>query len=203
MTCVFLVRHGATDLLGHAIAGRKPGVSLNAEGRAQAERLGRFFETKVIAGIHCSPLDRARETAEPIAQHLRLDIEIAAALNEVDFGEWTGMPFDELAQRPDWQHWNELRSNTRAPGGETMLEVQARVVGYIQNLSGAANKDGYILVGHSDPIKSALLYFLGGAIDFMSRLEIAPGSISAVLVGRNEPLLLFINESLSVSGPGA
>jgi probable phosphoglycerate mutase len=157
----------------------------------------------VIAGIHCSPLDRARETAEPIAEHLRLDVEIAAALNEVDFGEWTGMSFDELAQRPDWQHWNQFRSNARAPGGETMLEVQARVVGHIQNLSGGADEDRYILVGHSDPIKSALLYFLGAAIDFISRLEIAPGSISAVVVGRNEPLFLFVNETLSVSGPGA
>lgn len=196
MTCVFLVRHGATDFLGRAISGRKSGVSLNAEGRAQAQRLVSFFKTKAIAGIHCSPLDRARETAEPIAQHLGLDVETAPALNEVDFGEWTGMPFHELARRPDWQHWNEFRSNGRAPGGETMLEVQARVVGYIQNLSGAADEQRHILVGHSDPIKSALLYFLGAAIDFMPRLEIAPASISAVVVGRNEPLLLFVNETL-------
>jgi broad specificity phosphatase PhoE len=195
VTCVFLVRHGATDLLGHAIAGRKPGVSLNAEGRAQAERLARRFQTKLIAEIHCSPLDRARETAEPIAQHLGLDIEIAPALDEVDFGEWTGMPFDDLAHRQDWQHWNEFRSNARAPGGETMLEVQARVVGHIQNLGAAINEGGCILVGHSDPIKSALLYFLGVPIHFMPRLEIAPASISAVVLG--QPRLLFINETLS------
>jgi broad specificity phosphatase PhoE len=197
VTCVFLVRHGAIDLLGHAIAGRKPGVSLNAEGRAQAERLARCFQTKVIAGIHCSPLNRARETAEPIAQHLGLDIEIAPALNEIDFGEWTGMPLDELAQRQDWQHWNGFRSSGRAPGGETMLEVQARVIGHIQNLCAAVQEGAYILVGHSDPIKSALLYFLGAAIDFMPRLEISPASISAVMVGRKEPRLLFINETLS------
>jgi probable phosphoglycerate mutase len=193
---VFLVRHGATDFLGRAIAGRKPGVSLNAEGRAQADRLVGFFKTKAIAAIHCSPLDRARETAEPIAQHLGLDIQTAPALNEVDFGEWTGMPFDELALRQDWRHWNEFRSNRRAPGGETMLEVQARMVGYIQNLSGAADEQGHILVGHSDPIKSALLYLLGAAIDFISRLEIAPASVSAVVVGRSDPLLLFVNETL-------
>jgi broad specificity phosphatase PhoE len=196
VTCVFLVRHGATDFLGRAIAGRKPGVSLNADGRAQAERLVRFFKTEAIAGIRCSPLVRARETAEPIAQHLGLDIQIAPALNETDFGEWTGMPLDELAQRRDWQHWNELRSNTRAPGGETMLEVQARVVGYIQYLGAAENEGGYILVGHADPIKSALLYFLGAPMDFMPRLEISPASISAVVVGRNEPRLLFVNETL-------
>jgi probable phosphoglycerate mutase len=196
MTCVFLVRHGAIDLLGQAIAGRKPGISLNVDGRAQAERLARYFQTKVIAGIRCSPLERARETAEPIAQYLGLDIEIASALNEIDFGEWTGMRLDELAHRQDWQHWNELRSNARAPGGETVLDVQARTVSYIQDLCAAASEGGYILVGHSDPIKSALLYFLGAPMDFMTRLEISPASISAVVVGRNEPRLLFINETL-------
>jgi broad specificity phosphatase PhoE len=196
VTCVFLVRHGANDLLGRTIAGRQPGVSLNVEGRAQAERLARRFEKEAITAIHCSPLERARQTAEPIAERLDLDTEIVPALNEIDFGAWTGRALDELAQRPDWQRWNAVRSSSRAPGGETMLEVQARVVGHIEKLGGTRNNAGYILVGHSDPIKSALLYFLGAPIDFMRRLEVSPASISAVEIGRHEPWLLFINQTL-------
>jgi probable phosphoglycerate mutase len=197
VTCVFLVRHGANDLLGHAIAGRKPGISLNAEGHAQAVRLARRFEKETIAAIHCSPLERARETAEPIGQQLGLEIEIAPALNEVDFGEWTGLSLEELAQRRDWQHWNSSRSNSSAPGGETMLNVQARVVSHIQKLSAKSNDGGYILVGHADPIKTALLYFLGAAIDFIQRLEVSPASISAVVIGRQAPRLLFMNETVA------
>jgi probable phosphoglycerate mutase len=196
MTCVFLVRHGANDLLGRAIAGRKPGVTLNPEGRVQAQRLARRFECEAITGIHCSPLERARQTAEPIAERLGLDIEIAHALNEIDFGEWTGLFLDELAQRADWQRWNAVRSGSRAPGGETMLEVQARVVGHIEKLGEGGKNASYILVGHGDPIKSALLYYLGAPIDFLSRLEVSPASISAVEVGGQEPRLLFINETV-------
>ena len=148
-------------------------------------------------GIHCSPLERARETAEPIADQLRLDIEIVPALDEIDFGAWTGLELDKLALRPDWQRWNAVRSNSRAPGGETMLEVQARVVGHIEKLGVAGNDGGYILVGHADPIKSALLYYLGAPIDFVRRLEVSPASISAVELGGYEPRLLFINETVT------
>ena len=183
MTRVYLVRHGATDFLGRAIVGRKPGVALNGQGRAQAERLGRRFQNQGITAIYCSPLDRARETARPIADQLELDIKIAPELNEIDFGAWTGLTLDELAHQPDWRRWNKSRSNSRVPGGETMLEVQARTVGYIEKLGAAVRDAAYILVGHADPIKSALLYFLGTAI--------------AVEVGEQQPRLLFINETVA------
>ena len=78
-----------------------------------------------------------------------------------------------------------------------MLEVQARVVGYIEKLGAAVRDAAYIVVGHADPIKSALLYFLGAAIDFMHRLEISPASISAVELGEQQPRLLFINETVA------
>ena len=196
MTCTFLVRHAANDLIGRAIAGRQQGVSLNATGRAQAERLGRRFQNEAITAIHCSPRDRTRETAEPIAKRLGLDIEIVPALDEIDFGEWTGLPLDELDLRHDWRRWNAVRSNSRAPGGETMLEVQARVVGHIEKLGEQGADGAYILVGHADPIKSALLYYLGAPIDFVRRLEVAPASISAVELGGHGPRLLFINETV-------
>jgi probable phosphoglycerate mutase len=194
MTRIFLVRHGVNDLLGLAIAGRKPGVTLNAEGRAQAERLARRFERDTISKVQSSPLQRARETAEPIAERLGLGVEIAPALNEIDFGVWTGLGLRELAQRTDWQHWNAVRSSSRAPGGESMLEVQARVVGHIEALGGA--DEACVLVGHGDPIRSALLYYLGVAIDLIQRVEISPASISALEVGRQVPRVLFINETL-------
>lgn len=197
MSRFFLVRHGATDMLGRAIAGRKPGVSLNAEGRAQAAGLARRFAKEPVSAIHCSPLERARETAEPISDRLGLPIEIASALNEIDFGEWTGRTLSELARRPDWQRWNRFRNNSRPPGGEMILEVQARVVAYVEKLGATASRDAaFILVGHADPIKSALLHFLGATIGFMQRLEISPASISAVEIGEDEPRLLFINETV-------
>ena len=76
-----------------------------------------------------------------------------------------------------------------------MLEVQARVVGHIEKLGELGNNGSYILVGHGDPIRSALLYYLGAPIDFVRRLEVSPASISAVEVGGHEPRLLFINET--------
>ena len=78
-----------------------------------------------------------------------------------------------------------------------MLEVQARVVGHIEKLGGLSTNGSYILVGHGDPIRSAVLYYFGAPIDFVRRLEVSPASMSAVEVGGHEPRLLFINETVS------
>src|SRR5436305_11011237 len=90
MATFFLIRHGANDLLDRAIAGRLPGVHLNAHGRQQAERLAERLAQEPIRRIYSSPLERARETAQPLADRLGLEMRIAPELNEIDFGDWAG-----------------------------------------------------------------------------------------------------------------
>ena len=63
MTTFYLIRHALNDLIGRSIAGRMPGVHLNAAGREQAERLAARLEGRPIDRIYCSPLERAREKA--------------------------------------------------------------------------------------------------------------------------------------------
>jgi ribonuclease H / adenosylcobalamin/alpha-ribazole phosphatase len=197
---VYLVRHGANDTLGQTIAGRAPGVSLNEEGRRQAERLAEHFAGADVTAIHSSPLERARETAEPIARRLGLPVEIAPGLDEIDCGEWTGASLQELDRRADWRRWNSLRGSGRAPGGESMLEVQTRMVGHIERLAAGRDDGRYVLVGHGDPIKSAIFLYLGLPIDFVHRVEISPASVSALAVGEHGPCVLFVNRTPAAEG---
>src|SRR5690349_20838420 len=67
MTIFYFIRHAEHDLLGHELVGRRPGVHLNENGRAQAARLATVFSRMPLDGVLCSPRERARETAEPIA----------------------------------------------------------------------------------------------------------------------------------------
>src|ERR1700709_1402122 len=109
-TTMVLIRHGAHDLLGRALVARMPGVSLNAAGRAQGEGLIERLARWRIGAIHTSPSLRAGETAEPLSKHLDLIAEVDPAFDEIDVGQWTGMPFDMLREDVIWRRWNTSRA---------------------------------------------------------------------------------------------
>ena len=180
MTTVLLVRHATCDPVGRAIAGRAPGVLLNAEGRAQAEQLGAALASAPIAAVYSSPMERAAETAAAVAAPHRLSVAADDRLTEMDFGEWTGRTLDALAPEERWRHFNTFRSGTRPPGGELMLEAQARVVSTLLALRDVHDGRMVVAVTHGDVIKAALAFFLGAPLDLAHRMEIDPASRSVV-----------------------
>jgi probable phosphoglycerate mutase len=199
MSVVHLVRHAAHDLQERVLVGRAPGVSLNDAGRRQAGWVSGRLAAAPIAGVLSSPRERARETAEPIARRRALGVVVAEELDELDCGEWTGRPFAELTGDPRWQRWNRLRSTTRIPGGELMIEVQARIIGFTERLRQTHPEAHLVLVSHGDVIRAALLHYLGMPLDAVHRLVIAPGSLTTLLLGEGEPQLLRLNEAADVS----
>ena len=183
MTTFLLIRHATNDTIGHRIAGRGRGVSLNAEGLAQARALAERLAGVRLAALYASPLERTQETAAPIGERLGVPVQSLAEVLEVDYGEWTGLTLDELRASPGWQAWNGFRSGSRVPGGETLLEVQLRMVGALERLRCEHAGDRVVgVVSHGDPIKAAIGYYAGVPIDLLSRLEIAPASVSALRI---------------------
>ena len=191
MPVAFLVRHAAHDLLGRTLTGRRSGVGLNEVGRAHAERLAARLARQRLAAVLSSPLERCLETAAPIARACRVAVEQSAALDEIDFGGWSGQGFEELRGDPAWAFWNACRGIARCPGGESMLEAQARIVRRLERLP----PGDVALVSHGDVIKAALCWALGLSLDFVHRFEISPGSISAIELGKGAPLVLRVNET--------
>lgn len=194
-TTLYLVRHAAHDRLDRILCGRMPGVSLGKAGRADAGRLATRLLRENVASVQSSPLERARETAEPIAEGLGLAVEVSPALVEIDFGAWTGRPFKDLDRDPRWTTWNTARSVARPPGGETMLEVQARMVGHVETTRAAHPDAAIVLVSHGDVIKAALAYYLGLSIDSWMRFEVSPASVSTLVVGDWGAKVLRLNEA--------
>jgi probable phosphomutase (TIGR03848 family) len=182
VTTFYLIRHGANDWLPHSIAGWLPGVHLNREGRRQAERLAVDLARIPIQAVYSSPLERAQETAAPIAQKLGLAVRTAEAIGEVRFGDWTGKSIAALEEDPRWRQWNRFRSGTRIPNGETMLEVQARMAAFIQSVCAEAVQSTVAVVSHGDPVRAVLLQYLGMPLDFVHRIEISPASVSVLRV---------------------
>lgn len=182
MTTFLLIRHGACDPMGKTLAGWTPGVSLNDSGRAQARQLAGRLARVPITGIYSSPLQRAQETAEPLSASVGVPVEVVEAFGEVRFGEWTGCSLDALGPEPAWKRFNHLRSVARAPGGETMLEVQARGLAELERIRERQPEGVCAVFSHGDVIKSIIAHCAGIPLDLFHRLEVSPASISIVRV---------------------
>ncbi|MXQ11440.1 histidine phosphatase family protein [Microvirga makkahensis] len=196
-TTFFLVRHAAHDRVGTVLCGRMPGVGLGDFGKAQARALAQRLAGESVASVQTSPLERAVETAEPIAAQIGSAPEICDDITEIDFGGWTGKSFDMLTDDRQWSTWNCSRSTSRPPGGETMLEAQARIVRAMERQRRLHGGRSVVLVSHSDVIKAALLYHLGMPIDAYTRLEVSPASISTLVVGDWGSKILRMNEVIA------
>jgi broad specificity phosphatase PhoE len=194
-TTIFFVRHGAHDRLDHILCGRMAGVSLSETGRDQALRVADRLSREPIAAIHVSPMERACETAGPLAERLGLAPVVAEDLNEIDFGDWTGLAFEAVRAHPAWEPWTRERSHARAPGGESLCEAQARVARWISSVRAAHPDASVAAVCHADIIKAAVCDVLGIPLDHHHRLEVAPGSISTLRLDDRGVRLLGLNET--------
>jgi probable phosphoglycerate mutase len=126
-------------------------------------------------------------------------VTIAPQLDEIDYGEWTGQSFDDLRGIAQWRDFNSLRSCTRIPGGELMIEVQARVLALMETLFRRHRAMTVALVSHADVIRGALTHCLGIPLDLVLRLEISPASISIVAMQQYGPRVLCINNTEEIS----
>lgn len=187
---VLLIRHAAHVDLDRRLSGRRADVALSAAGRTQAAALGRALAGRGIERVECSPLDRTRDTAAAIAQACALPPpQPVDALIEIDMGEWTGRALDGLRDDPAWDAWNEQRGSARIPGGETMAEAQARIVGHLSTLE----QGTVAMVTHSDMIRGAVAHVLGLPLDRLLGFDIDPASVTTIVTGDWGRRLLSLN----------
>ncbi len=193
-TIVLLVRHGTTPTTGVKLPGRAPGLHLSDEGRRQADAAAqRIAALRRVSAVYASPVDRARETATPIARARSLPLRIERDVAEIDVGEWTGASLARLRRRPEWEIVQRHPSGFRFPGGESFMEVQARMLEAITRLVERHRGGTIVVVSHADPIKTLLAHALGVPLDLFQRLVVAPASITVMVWRRDAPLVLTLN----------
>ncbi len=191
---LLLVRHGQTPTTGAVLPARRPALHLSAAGRRQAEALAaRVGRLDGLAAVYSSPLDRARETAAPIARARRLAVRVEPALADVDFGRWAGQRLRALRKTREWPLVMRHPSGFRFPGGESFLEMQARVTAALARLVARHPGETIVAVSHADPIKAAVAHALGVHLDLFQRIVIAPGSVTAIAYRPEAPAVLGVN----------
>lgn len=193
---VYLVRHGETSAGRDGLYGRSPGISLSDVGKSQAALLATHLSEQPIAAVYSSPLERALETARPIADARTLSVQTAPAFIEVDQGDWTGMSWPELHKDPHWRLYNAFRSATGCPNGEMAIEIQARVVRALSQLLDTHAQQHVVVVSHADVIRAAVCHYAGIPLDLSLRVEISTASISIVDLRRESVRIVEINRTL-------
>ena len=154
MTTLLLVRHGETDWnRANRFQGRAD-QPLNEAGRGQARELAERLRGEPVSALYTSPLRRARETAEILAERFDFQVQSLDALLEIDVGAWEGLTIDEVRARYSDRADEDWRSGWE--DGETHDELSRRVVPALVDL-GAKHDGGHVLaVTHAGPLRAAI-----------------------------------------------
>jgi broad specificity phosphatase PhoE len=196
MLRLFLVRHGET---ADNIQMRYLGISaapLTANGKRQARRAAAALSKLPICAIISSPMRRAADTAAAIHTACGAEVRLDARLAEGSFGNWEGRTRAEvlaLGQRDAelLARW-ESDPACAPPGGESILNIQKRVISLAEELTGEFPESSVVIVSHVGPIKALLAAVLEVPLQSTRRLFLDPGTISAAEWGA-QPLLRLFN----------
>ncbi len=190
---MYLVRHGSHDEVGRVLSGRST-IALNDTGRGEAARLAVRLSAVPIARVETSPRPRAQETAAILAESHGLKVDIVDALDEIDFGAWTGRDFADLDDDPAWHLWNAERGRAATPGGETMGAAVMRARRHLDALDRDGAKGAVLCVSHCDVIRGVVASYLGLDLDRMLGFDCDPASLTTIALEDGGARLVALNE---------
>jgi probable phosphoglycerate mutase len=195
VTTIYLLRHGVLtgDSRDRFIG--QTDLPLAPEGVAQAQAFALALRERGIVAIHCSDLLRCRQTADIIANELKLDVSVHGGLREVSLGDWEGLLREEVAAR--WADEFVARGRDldryRPPGGESFSDCLARVWPVWKAAAVAGAGEAVAIVGHAGINRLLLCRLLGMPVQNMFRLGQDYGCVNIVELGRGGTRVRLIN----------
>ncbi|MFB8208037.1 MULTISPECIES: histidine phosphatase family protein [unclassified Streptomyces] len=207
MPTLILVRHGrSTANTAGVLAGRTPGVALDERGAAQAAALPGRLAALPLAAAVSSPLQRCRETLEPLlAARPDLPLHVEDRISECDYGDWSGRKLAELTDEPLMTVVQQHPSAAAFPGGESMRAMQARAVDAVREWNARIEAEhgenaAYVMCSHGDIIKALVADALGMHLDLFQRLQADPCSVTAIRYTRLRPYLVRLGDTGDLAG---
>ena len=215
MTRIVLLRHAHSSANAKAIlAGRAPGVALSDRGRKEAQDVAKRLKEINFSLIRVSPMERCAQTIEPLLAQLSKSreakpiVEVESDLVEVDYGKWTGRKLALLSRDKAWKVVQNTPSAMYFPGGEGLLDVQARAMRALNSAANTPGKGARLLVSHGDVIKSIVASVLGTHLDHFQKIVIDPASLTVLdfngvdyrvltLNSTTAPISAFLKEDVS------
>jgi probable phosphoglycerate mutase len=193
---LYLVRHGEVNAnIEFRFLGSRDDP-LNETGERQAEQLASLFSRLPVGAVFSSPLSRALATARAIGGAAGVEPVIDTQLRELDFGRWEGLTRDQILELGPGEgdilaRWDRDPS-IAAPDGESLVDLEHRIVGFADGLLGNPPEGPVVVVSHMGPIKILLCAALGLSPDGARRIFLDPATIS-VVDWSSKPVVRLVN----------
>jgi broad specificity phosphatase PhoE len=197
-TWVILVRHGQTEWNRFERFRGRADVPLNETGLAQAEATGlRVAAQWTPTVIYSSPLSRAVKTAQAIAKHFDLPVQVHPGLNDINYGEWQGLTPDEARQRWPEQvdNWYKHPEQALVPGGETLADLRTRLLRTVNELAVRHAGETIVLMGHTVVNRIILLGVLGLGNERFWHLKQDTCAINVFEVDQDDFIIQSLNDT--------
>jgi alpha-ribazole phosphatase/probable phosphoglycerate mutase len=181
MVQLMLIRHGVTDWNEQRKYIGSTDLGLSPKGKEQAKATSGRLQNESVDAIFSSKTKRALETAQIIAQNHPLEINALSSLNEVDFGKWEGMTFNEIEKKwpsflPRWLKNEE----GLPPEGESMGLFRKRVESGVEKILARNIEGNIIVVAHAGTIKLFLRYLMGFELSLIWKMNTDSCSITTI-----------------------
>ncbi|WP_041737561.1 histidine phosphatase family protein [Caldicellulosiruptor owensensis] len=196
MRRIYLVRHGETDWNRLNLVQGSIDTELNSTGIEQAKKIAERLKNKKIDIIFSSTLKRAYTTASYIkSYHPYAMFETSEKLNEINFGEWEGLSFEELERKYSHVYlmWKNHPDKAIFPGEGNLYAVMKRVKSFFDDIL-QKNFSNIVIVTHGGIVKLSIIYFLNLPLDFYKKCWIGNASLSIVDIKGEKTILSLLND---------
>ncbi len=198
MLKVYFIRHSTTKWNEQQKYLGRTDMVLSPKGQRQAKIIASFFKNQNISAIYSSNLMRAYQTACAIAKHHpSLKIKKDEALNEIDFGKWEGMTFNQIKRKYPAISQKYLSDplNTKIPQGESLLKFRSRVSKALKKI--LAQKSGkVVIVSHGGVNRIIICSLLKLSLSYFWQIKQDVGAMNIIEIYKNMNVISLINHTL-------
>lgn len=197
MIKLILIRHSETKWNKQKKYLGRTDISLSPKGQKQAGLISGYLRNKNISVIYSSKLKRAIETAATIAKSHNLEVKQDAGLNEIDFGKWEGMTFNQIRKKYPILARKYLSDplNTKIPEGESLLKFRNRINKALEKIL-AREKGTIVIISHAGVNRIIICSLLKLPLSYLWQIKQDIGAINIIEIYKNMNIISLINHTL-------
>ncbi|MGI8964966.1 MAG: histidine phosphatase family protein, partial [Limisphaerales bacterium] len=182
MTHLYLIRHGEIEPRYHRVFGGRIDMNLSPQGELQTQALSNYLSKIKFEAIYASPMRRAQQTVAPLMAAYKFQATVLPDLREVDFGDWTGLSWQEVHDKFQISafSWLEMMEQAAVPKGESSRSFRARIEPCLKEILEKNSGKTIGVVCHGGVIRMLLSILLDLPLPKMGLFEIEYASITQV-----------------------
>ncbi len=194
---MIFIRHGETEWNAKDVFRGRADIPLDETGIKQAKLLGEYLKAEKLDAVYSGPLQRAVKTAWAVAAAHKLKVNIVENLNDIDCGEWEGLPVTEVKEKYGdiYQDWLDTPEQVKLPGGESLDDITGRALSFVQDAVMRAGDGKIAFVSHRAVIKVIICALLRLDNSSFWSFKVDNGGITRFVFDGNRAIMISHNDT--------